>query len=123
METADDGDRRLEAFPVAVGRTGYDTPTGHFEVTHKLEHPEWVQFDWENPSRVIKRVEPGPDNPLGERWIGFTSAYGWEIGFHGTPHPELLGRAVSHGCVRMRNRDVVTVYDLVDVGTPVIVEP
>jgi lipoprotein-anchoring transpeptidase ErfK/SrfK len=122
---ASDGyrERRLDSFRVAVGRPGYETPVGRFEVTHKLADPEFVQFDWENPDRVIKRIAPGPDNPLGQRWIGFTSAHGWEIGFHGTPNPELLGQAVSHGCVRMRNRDVVKVYDLVGVGTPVIVEP
>ena len=72
---------------------------------------------------MIGRIGPGPDNPLGDRWIGFTTAYGWTIGFHGTPQPELLGQAVSHGCVRMRNRDVVDLYRRVDIGTPVIVEP
>ena len=123
VDPAADGDAKLGSFPVAVGRQGYETPTGRFAVTHKLEHPDFVQFDWNEPSRVIRRVPPGPENPLGERWIGFTTAYGWEIGFHGTPNPELLGKAVSHGCVRMRNRDVVRMYDLIDVGTPVIVEP
>lgn len=113
----------VESFPVAVGRKEYQTPTGRFQVTDKIEEPDWIQFDWANPSRAIRRIPPGPDNPLGRRWIGFTSAYGWEIGFHGTPHPELLGQAVSHGCVRMRNEDVVKVYGRVTVGTAVIVEP
>ena len=45
------------------------------------------------------------------------------MGIHGTPNPELLGRAVSHGCVRMRNADVIRIYDRVKLGTPVIVEP
>lgn len=115
--------RQVESFPVAIGRRGYDTPTGRFQVTEKIVDPDWVQFDWKDPSKVIRRVPPGPDNPLGVRWIGFTSAYGWGIGFHGTPQPELLGHAVSHGCVRMRNADVVKLYDLVSIGTPVIVEP
>ena len=120
---AGEDERRVDSFPVAVGRQGYETPAGRFTVTHKVEDPDWVQFDWSDPSHVIRRVGPGPDNPLGVRWIGFTSAYGWEIGFHGTPNPELLGQAVSHGCVRMRNRDVATVYDLVDVGTAIVVDP
>jgi hypothetical protein len=113
----------VESFPVAIGRTQYATPTGHFNVTDKRENPEWVQFDWNDPSRDIRTIPPGPDNPLGLRWIGFTSKYGWQIGFHGTPHPEALGKAVSHGCVRMRNEDVVRIYDRVVVGTAVIVEP
>jgi lipoprotein-anchoring transpeptidase ErfK/SrfK len=113
----------FESFPVAIGRKGYETPTGLFAVTDKIEDPDFVKFDWEDPSRVFGRIPPGPSNPLGRRWIGFASAYGWEIGFHGTPHPELLGQAVSHGCVRMRNEDVVKVYDRVTVGTVVIVQP
>jgi L,D-transpeptidase-like protein len=113
-----------ESFPVAIGRKKYETPTGVFAVTDKVEDPHWVQFDFDDPSKkAIRVVPPGPDNPLGRRWIGFASGYGWQIGFHGTPHPELLGQAVSHGCVRMRNDDVVKVYDHVRVGTPVIVEP
>jgi lipoprotein-anchoring transpeptidase ErfK/SrfK len=71
----------------------------------------------------LKRVAPGPANPLGQRWIGFAHGDGWTVGIHGTPQPELLGRAVSGGCVRMRNADVVRVYDAVDLGTPVLVEP
>ena len=114
----------LASFPVAVGREEYATPTGRFKVKEKLVDPPFQVFDWSDPDRVLKTVQPGPSNPLGERWIGFaTSEFGWQIGFHGTPNPELLGKAVSHGCVRMRNRDVVDLYGRVEVGTPVIVEP
>jgi lipoprotein-anchoring transpeptidase ErfK/SrfK len=114
----------LASFPVAVGRDEYATPTGRFKVKEKLVDPPFQVFDWNDPDRVLKIVEAGPANPLGQRWIGFaTSEFGWQIGFHGTPNPELLGRAVSHGCVRMRNRDVVDLYGRVEVGTPVIVEP
>jgi lipoprotein-anchoring transpeptidase ErfK/SrfK len=119
----DETGQRLASFPVAIGRPEYATPTGRFKVVEKIEDPDFVQFDWNDPSRVVGRVTPGPDNPLGVRWIGFTAAYGWTIGFHGTPQPELLGQAVSHGCVRMRNSDVVQLYRRVEIGTPVIVEP
>ncbi len=116
-----DGARPARSFPVAVGRKEYETPVGRFEVTEKVVDPPYVRFDYENPGRVFGTVGPGPENPLGVRWIGFKSAYGWRIGFHGTPRPELLGQAVSHGCVRMRNEDVLEIFDLVDVGTPVVV--
>ena len=122
-EHDDDTRRSIVSFPVAVGRTEYATPTGRFAVQEKLEHPQFVRFDWEDPGRELGRIEPGPENPLGMRWIGFTWAYGWRIGFHGTPNPELLGKAVSHGCVRMRNADVVDLYRRVEIGTPVIVKP
>lgn len=113
----------IESFPVAIGRAGWDTPTGVFAVTDKTADPDYVQFDWDDPSRVFGTIPPGPDNPLGRRWIGFASGHGWQIGLHGTPHPELLGHRVSHGCVRMRNEDVVKVYDRVRIGTVVIVQP
>jgi L,D-transpeptidase ErfK/SrfK len=121
-----DGDPRhaIASFRVAVGREEYATPTGRFKVKEKLVDPSFQVFDWNDPSLVTKTVQPGAANPLGQRWIGFaTSEYGWQIGFHGTPNPELLGQAVSHGCVRMRNRDVVDLYGRVEVGTPVVVEP
>ena len=55
--------------------------------------------------------------------IGFAHEHGWAIGFHGTTKTQFLGQAVSHGCVRMRNEDIVKVFDQVKLGTPVIVEP
>lgn len=122
-DLADGAPSEIDSFPVAIGRKKYETPTGTFGVTDKVADPHYIQFDWNDPSRVIRTIPPGPDNPLGRRWIEFASGPGWQIGFHGTPHPELLGQAVSHGCVRMRNEDVVKVYDRVRVGTVVIVEP
>ena len=65
----------------------------------------------------------GAASPLGERWIGFLSSGGDDYGIHGTPWPVWVERreAVSHGCVRMLNADVKALYDLVDVGTPVLI--
>lgn len=112
-----------ESFPVAIGKHPYLTPVGKFRINEMVENPDWVVFDWKNPKKKLGRIPPGPKNPLGLRWIGFASAHGWEIGFHGTSKPELLGQAVSHGCVRMKNDDVVKVYSKVSIGTTVIVEP
>jgi hypothetical protein len=112
-----------ESFPIAVGRAGLETPTGRFQVEEKIEHPDFQQIDPHDRSRVLRRIPPGPDNPLGERWIAIAHGEGWTLGIHGTPHPELLGQAVSHGCVRMRNADVIRVYDYVKLGTPVVVDP
>jgi L,D-transpeptidase ErfK/SrfK len=114
----------VDAYPVAIGKPGYETPTGRFVVTEKILDPEFTLYDdWDQPSQVVRRFDPGPDNPLGVRWIGFASVEGLGIGFHGTPRPELLGQAVSHGCVRMHNRDVIRLYDQVAIGTTVVVEP
>ena len=120
----DDPKTPAESFPVAIGKDGWETPTGRFAVEEMVEHPDFLKVDdTVVPQRVIKRIPPGPTNPLGERWIGFAHGEGWTVGIHGTPNPELLGRAVSHGCVRMRNADVVRIYDRVQLGTTVIVEP
>ncbi|MCC6847777.1 MAG: L,D-transpeptidase family protein [Deltaproteobacteria bacterium] len=119
----EDAGAPIASFPIAVGRPGHETPTGRFRVEEMVEHPDFHRFDPKDPTRVLERVPPGPRNPLGERWIGFAHGEGWTVGIHGTPHPELLGRAVSGGCVRMRNADVIRVYDEVALGTLVIVHP
>lgn len=120
------GDRRVDyyqgetlivSYPVAVGRAGWETPTGEFEVQQLVVNPIW-----QHPFTGAI-VPPGPDNPLGARWIGFWSDGENFIGFHGTPDERLIGQAVSHGCVRMRNRDIIALFDLVSVGTVVSVEP
>jgi lipoprotein-anchoring transpeptidase ErfK/SrfK len=113
----------IATFPIAVGRPGLETPTGTFQVEELVEHPDFARVDPKDPTRVLEVVPPGSTNPLGERWIGFAHGEGWTLGIHGTPHPELLGKAVSHGCVRMRNADVLRVYDHVEIGTTVVVRP
>ena len=109
-----------ESFPIAVGREGLETPVGQFQVEEMVEYPD---FEKVASGTVVERIPPGPSNPLGARWIGFTHGPGWTVGIHGTPTPHLLGRAVSSGCVRMRNADVIAIYDRVRIGTPVRVEP
>ena len=119
-----DGGSRMsvESFPIAIGRRGHETPTGRFSIEEKLEYPAYDRIDPKDRTRVLKRIPPGPENPLGERWMTFAHGDGWSVGIHGTPHPELLGQAVSGGCIRMRNSDVIRVYDRVHLGTTVIVE-
>lgn len=111
------GETLIASYPVAVGREGWETPTGEFAVRQKVANPTW-QHPFTNAI-----VPPGPDNPLGVRWIGFWTDGRNAIGFHGTPDESLIGQAVSHGCVRMRNADVVALFEQVTVGTPVIVLP
>jgi len=111
-----------ESYLVAIGRKPWETPEGKFAVNQMIKNPDWMVVDFNNPDKAMKgRVPPGPNNPLGLRWISFASAHGWEVGFHGTAKEQALGHAVSHGCVRMRNDDVVKVYEKVKLGTPVIV--
>lgn len=112
-----------EGFLVAIGRTRYPTPKGSFQVNELVKDPDFLLFDFGNPhGRTRGKIPPGYNNPLGLRWIGFAYEHGWAIGFHGTAKTEVLGQAVSHGCVRMRNEDIVKVFDRIKLGTTVVVE-
>jgi lipoprotein-anchoring transpeptidase ErfK/SrfK len=119
----DDAPAPVGSFPSAIGRAGHETPIGRFHVEEMIEHPDFDQIDPNDRQHVLKRIPPGPENPLGDRWIGFAHGDGWTVDIHGTPHPELLGHAVSGGCIRMRNADVIRVYDSVKLGTAVVVYP
>lgn len=113
-----------KGYPVAIGRPQWPTPAGTFQVNELVENPDFLAFDFNNPKKKDRgRVPPGPNNPLGLRWIGFAYAHGWQVGFHGTSKTDVLGQAVSHGCVRMANADVVEVFKKVKLGTTVVVEP
>lgn len=111
------GQRVEVSYPVAVGKDGWETPTGTFQVTQKIENPRW-QNPWTG-----EVLPPGPNSALGLRWIGFWTNGKDFIGFHGTPTLNSIGQAASHGCVRMRNEDVVSLFEKVKLGTPVVVEP
>lgn len=110
------GQKLVASFPVAVGRPGFATPTGDFTVFEMIVNPAW-----QNP-RTGEVETPGIDGSLGLRWIGFFEMAHGVIGFHGTPNVASIGQAASHGCVRMRNEDVVKLYELVKIGTAVRVE-
>ena len=123
----------LRRFPVAVGMPGWETPVGTFRVLDKTINPIW-----EHPEKGT-HIASGPANPLGSRWIGFyqdcQGRRGWDgeqmldvkgcvvAGFHGTPHRWTVGRAVSHGCVRLYDEDVRELFDLVSLGTSLTVLP
>jgi lipoprotein-anchoring transpeptidase ErfK/SrfK len=81
-----------------------------------------VEPRWQSPF-TGEILPPGPDSALGLRWIGFWTNGKDFIGFHGTPTLDSIGHAASHGCVRMRNEDVVALFEKVQLGTPVKVEP
>ena len=109
------GQKIIASYPVAIGRRGWETPTGQFRVIQMVREPVW-----QHPF-TGQLVPSGKNNPLGARWIGFWTDGANFIGFHGTPQENLIGRAVSHGCVRMRDRDIKALFEKVKIGTSVIV--
>jgi lipoprotein-anchoring transpeptidase ErfK/SrfK len=113
-------------YGVGVGRAGFEW-SGQAEVGLKRRWPRWVPpremvARDENAARWANGQPGGPDNPLGARAL-----YLYEDGIdtlyriHGTNQPESIGKALSSGCVRMLNQDIAELYELVAVGTPVIV--
>lgn len=94
-------------YPVAVGKADTPTPVGRVKIINKLVNPTWYP-------KGKKPVPSGPDNPLGNRWLGL-SLPGY--GIHGNNRPSSIGTAVSLGCIRMLNPDVEELFKLVSVGT------
>lgn len=113
------GDGEPRFFPIAVGEPGrFATPTGNFSIVEKVEDPDWIAPEWAGlgEDNVIKA---GPDNPLGDRWIGLSSP---GLGMHSTNNPSSIGSATSHGCMRMYPEVARAVFDLVRTGWPVRIE-
>lgn len=97
-----------EVFPVAVGKPSTPSPTGTFTIERRVANPVY-QHDG-------RTVQPGPHNPVGSRWMGL-SIRGY--GIHGTNAPSSIGKAASHGCIRMGKADLEKLFGEVSVGDTV----
>jgi L,D-transpeptidase ErfK/SrfK len=105
----------------ANGQWIFDTPRGEFSVQSKLINPVWVKPDWAYieegltvPTSQADRIEPGV---LGEYALGFGKGYF----IHGTLYTRLIGKNVTHGCIRLNDDDLKSVYRLAQVGTPIMI--
>ncbi|MPM45364.1 hypothetical protein SDC9_92051 [bioreactor metagenome] len=104
----------LKQYNIAVGTPYEQTPVGTFHIFHKEKDPTWIpgdNFTDHSP------VPPGPDNPLGTRWMEFKKNYG----IHGTNKGWDINYPVSGGCIRMQDADASKLFELVDIGTPVYI--
>jgi lipoprotein-anchoring transpeptidase ErfK/SrfK len=90
---------------IAVGAVESPSPTGEFRVINRVSNPTYYR-----PGSVIPS---GKDNPMGTRWIGLNLK---GYGIHGTNAPRSIGGAASHGCIRLRNRDVERLFTMLRVG-------
>lgn len=88
---------KKSTYPVAVGKPSTPTPVGNWTIIEKV-------------------VDPG--GPFGARWMRLSVPWGG-YGIHGTNNPRSIGKAVSHGCIRMYNKDIIEIYPLTPIGTPV----
>lgn len=104
LALVEDG-RVLRVYAVAVGAQVSPSPTGEFKVVSRLSNPTYF-----HPGIVIP---PGKNNPLGTRWIGLDRR---GYGIHGTNQPQSIGKAASHGCIRMAKADLEQLFDEVQLG-------
>jgi lipoprotein-anchoring transpeptidase ErfK/SrfK len=103
-----EGDRVIRTFPVTVGASDSPSPTGDFRITNRVTNPTYY-----HPGVVIPA---GRNNPIGPRWIGLNRK---GYGIHGTNEPRSVGKAASHGCIRLRNGDIKLLFAMVSTGDAV----
>lgn len=116
------GKNKVVTFPVAIGKRGWRTPQGRTKVISKRKNPTWtppasIRKASARKGKKLKKVYPaGPNNPLGTRAMRL-GLPGYLI--HGTNKPYSIGKRISHGCIRLRRRDIERLYSMVPVNTPV----
>ena len=114
----------MAIFPCSIAKDkSKRPPPGEIKITTYIENPNYTYTpDFVPKGKKIARhiFAPGPNNPVGTIWLGL-SLPGY--GIHGTPLPETIGRAESHGCFRLANWNAEKLYELVRPGTRVIIDP
>jgi hypothetical protein len=104
LALVEDGQIR-KVYTVAVGKPSTPSPVGTFKIERRVANPVYHHEG--------KTIQPGPGNPVGTRWMGL-SVHGY--GIHGTNEPRSIGKAASHGCIRMARADLEELYGLVAEG-------
>lgn len=107
LALVEDG-RTTHIYSVAVGKPSTPSPEGTFVIERRVANPVYHHEG--------KTIQPGPGNPVGTRWMGLNKT---GYGIHGTNEPHSIGKAASHGCIRMAKKDLEEFYDLVAVGDTV----
>jgi lipoprotein-anchoring transpeptidase ErfK/SrfK len=95
----------VAGFPIAVGADDSPSPTGEFTIVSRVSNPTYYH------EGVV--IPAGKGNPVGTRWVGLSQK---GYGIHGTNAPNSIGRAASHGCIRLRNRDMEKLFGMLRVG-------
>ena len=98
----------VKTYDVAVGKPSTPSPVGQFTIERRVMNPTYHHDG--------RTVAPGPHNPVGDRWMGLSKP---GYGIHGTNEPNSIGKAASHGCIRMGKADIEDLYSRVEVGDQV----
>ena len=113
----------VASYPVAVGKPGWETPTGTFKVKTKVTNPTWyvptsIQQEMQTTGQPIHQsVPPSAENPLGKYWIGLDVP---GFGMHGTNAPASIHQFQTHGCIRLLPEHVAELFERVRIETPVV---
>ncbi|MBA2564069.1 MAG: murein L,D-transpeptidase [Gemmatimonadetes bacterium] len=119
-----DGERLVARYPATVGSPLYPHPEGEWRIVSQVYAPDY-RFDAQYLETGVRseealRLPPGPNSIVGILWMGLDKE---GYGLHGTNEPESIGKAASHGCVRLANWDVERLARHVGIGTPVTILP
>jgi L,D-transpeptidase ErfK/SrfK len=116
------GQQIVYTYPIGIGRVAWKTPSGVTTVVRKAVDPVWrppadiLEEHRKDGDPLPSEIRPGPDDPMGSRALYL----GWPMyAIHGTNKPVGVGMRVSHGCMHLYPEDILQLYDLVPVGTPV----
>ena len=123
LKAYDAADKLIAVYTATMGSTHDPLPLGNWGITGVGHNPKFnynPKLFWDaKPGSEKATLPAGPNGPVGVVWIDLTKEH---YGIHGTPHPETIGRAESHGCVRLTNWDVARLAQMVSVSTKVMFE-
>lgn len=123
LKAYDANDKLVALFTVTTGSENDPLPLGNWTVKGVAHNPPFAydpELFWDVPdSEEKQQLPPGPNGPVGVVWIDLSKEH---YGIHGTPEPQTIGRAQSHGCVRLTNWDAARLAGMVSPGTKVLFE-
>ena len=124
LRVLDANNKILAQFPATMGSSHDPLPIGHWKIQGTSYLPKYhynPKLFWDaNKTDQKQLLQPGPNGPVGVVWMDLNKAH---YGIHGTPSPETIGRAESHGCVRLTNWDAARLSLMVKPGTPADFRP
>jgi lipoprotein-anchoring transpeptidase ErfK/SrfK len=113
-----DRDKPLAQYRIACGQPAWPTPVGQWQIVSKQMNPTWINPHSSWSAHMPERIGPGYNNPLGLRAMALNAA---GVLIHGTSNDGSIGTSASHGCIRMHMPEVIQLFDMVEVGTPVYI--
>ena len=121
LKVYDEADKLVAQFPATMGSRHDPLPIGTWKIQGVSRNPDFhynPELFWDvSDSKEAVVLQPGPNSPVGVVWIDLNKPH---YGIHGTSEPHTIGRAESHGCVRLTNWDAARVAQMVKPGTPAI---